>query len=139
VIPTILSQLIAGKKEIQLGNVTPKRDLTYVADTVRGFLAAGCTPGIEGKTIHLGTGRAESVEELFHAACRAVGVKATLTSSAERFRPDRSEVQVLQSDPSEARRVLKWEATTTLEDGLGRTAEWMRANIDRYTPDRYVI
>lgn len=139
VIPTILSQLLSGRREIRLGNTKPRRDLTFVTDTVAGFLAAGQQPGVEGTTIQLGTGRAESVEDIFHAACRACGVEATLKISAERFRPDRSEVQVLQSDPSLARRVLGWQATVDLETGLARTAEWMRAHIDRYSPDHYVI
>jgi UDP-glucose 4-epimerase len=139
VIPTILSQLISGRTEIHLGNTTPRRDLTFVSDTVAGFLAAGRASGIEGRTVHLGTGRSESIEELFHAACHACGVEAKLVSCADRFRPDRSEVQVLQSDPSRAWDLLGWQATVGLEQGLALTADWMRANIDRYTPDRYVI
>lgn len=139
VIPTIIAQLISGRREVQLGNTSPRRDLMYVSDTVAGFLAAGRVPGIEGATIHLGTGRSESVKELFTAACRACGVEATLVECPERFRPGRSEVQVLQSDPSRAHELLKWKATIDLERGLALTAEWMRAHIDRYTPDRYVI
>lgn len=139
VIPTILAQLLTGKTTIQLGNVKPRRDLTYVSDTVAGFLAAGSVVGIEGDTIHLGTGRSDSIEDVFQAACRACGVTAKLKTSAERFRPDRSEVQVLQSDPSRARAVLGWSAKVSLEDGLTQTAEWLRGNIHRYSPDRYVI
>jgi len=139
VIPTILSQLLAGRREIRLGDLRPKRDLTFVSDTVAGFVACAEAPGVEGKVIQLGTGRAESIEDVFRAACRAVGVDATVTVDQARVRPDRSEVMVLQSDPGRAKALLGWRAAVSLEDGLRRTAEWMRANLDRYCPDEYAV
>jgi len=139
VIPTILSQLLAGSRTVALGNLSPRRDLTFVSDTVRGFLAAATATGIEGTTIHLGTGRAESIGDVFHAACRACGVQAVAEQAEERLRPDRSEVMVLQSDPSAARRLLGWEAKISLEDGLRLTAEWMRDNMERFSPGTYAV
>ena len=65
VLPTMLRQLLAGREEIRLGRLDPRRDLTYVADTVDGFIRAATAPGIEGDTIQLGTGRSESIGELF--------------------------------------------------------------------------
>ncbi len=139
VIPTILTQLLAGRTTIQLGNLAPRRDLTYVGDTVTGFLAAGLCPGLEGDTIHLGTGRAESVEEVFRAACTVTGVKATVEADPRRVRPARSEVMVLQSDPSRAKARLGWEAVVSLEEGLGHTARWLGANLERYRPETYAV
>jgi UDP-glucose 4-epimerase len=139
VIPTILSQLLAGCRRVRLGNLAPKRDLTFVSDTVRGFLAAGAVAGIEGDTIQLGTGRTESVEDVFRAACAACGVEATVEQSAERLRPERSEVMVLQSDPTRAASALGWRADVTLEDGLARTAEWIRGNMARFRPGEYAV
>ena len=139
VIPTILSQLLAGKTEIALGNTAPKRDLTFVLDTVAGFLKAGEVPGIEGDTIQLGTGRTESVLDVFNAACRAVGVDARVVSQAERHRPDKSEVMILLSDPSRAAQRLGWKAEVSLEEGLSRTADWMRGNLSRFRPDVYAV
>jgi UDP-glucose 4-epimerase len=139
VIPTILAQLLAGRGTIALGNLDPKRDLTYVSDTVNGFLAAGSTPGIEGETIQLGTGRTESIRDVFEAACRAVGVQAEGMQDPERLRPSRSEVMVLQSDPSRARARLGWEAATSLEEGMKRTAEWIGANLGRFSPEEYAV
>jgi len=139
VIPTILSQLLSGRTAIRLGNVAPRRDLTYVSDTVAGFLAAGLCAGLEGETIHLGTGRAESIEEVFRTACAVCGVEATVESDPVRVRPARSEVMVLQSDPSRARRRLGWEAEVSLRQGLERTAAWISANLDRYRPETYVV
>lgn len=139
VIPTILAQLLAHKRTIELGNLDPKRDLTFVHDTVRGFLRAGEVAGIEGRTIQLGTGRAESIGDLFEAACKALGVTAGVANAAERVRPAQSEVMVLQSDPSLAATLLDWRAETSLEDGLRLTAEWMKGELGRYRGGPYVV
>lgn len=135
VLPTILLQLLEGKREIQLGRLDPKRDLTFVEDTVDGFVRAAVAPGIEGDTIQLGTGVAVSIGELFDTACRALGVDAKVATDARRLRPDNSEVMVLLSDPARARDRIGWTPRTSLEDGLRRTAEWLRQNLDKYRSD----
>lgn len=139
VIPTILAQLLSGARTVKLGNTRPRRDLTFVSDTVNGFLAAGIATGIEGRTIQLGTGRAESVAMVFEAACRACGVEAVIEADRSRLRPDASEVMVLQSDPSRAAATLGWTASVSLEEGLRRTAEWMRQHMDRFRPGVYAV
>lgn len=126
VLPTMLRQLLAGQSEIRLGRLDPRRDLTYVADTVDAYVLAAEAPGIDGATIQLGTGRSESVGELFRLACELLGVEARPIEEASRVRPDASEVLVLQSDPARARALLGWEATTSLEEGLRRTIAWLR-------------
>jgi NAD dependent epimerase/dehydratase len=138
VIPTILAQLLSGRTSVRLGSLVPRRDLTFMSDTVAGFLAAGLCPGLEGETIHLGTGRSESIGEVFQAACAVCGVNATVEEDPSRVRPAQSEVMVLQSDPGRARTRLGWEAKVSLEEGLERTARWVRDNLDRYRPDAYV-
>jgi NAD dependent epimerase/dehydratase len=132
VLPTILTQLIEGKRDIQLGRLDPKRDLTFVSDTVDGFVKAATAPGIEGETIQLGTGRAVTIEELFHASCRALGVEARVTQDERRLRPDTSEVLVLESDPAYALKKLNWKPQVSLEDGLRRTADWLRGSMAHY-------
>lgn len=139
VIPTMLSQLLAGRTEVELGALDPRRDLTFVSDTVEGFVLAGLRSGVEGETIQLGTGRTDSVGEVFAAACRAIGVQATVKQKTDRLRPSKSEVMVLQSDPARARSVLKWEAAISLEEGLRLTAEWMRSNLAAYRPGHYAV
>lgn len=139
VIPTIITQLLAGKRRIKLGSLTPKRDLTFVSDTVEGFLAAGLATGIEGQTIQLGTGRAESVGDVFAAACKACGVEAEVEQAAERLRPDRSEVMVLQSDPARAKDLLGWNATVSLEEGLRRSVAWTREHLHHFDAERYAV
>lgn len=132
VLPSILLQLIDGRTEVHLGRLDPRRDLTFVSDTVDGFLRAGIASGVVGETIQLGTGRAVSIGDLFDAACGVLDVKATVTTDPRRLRPDASEVLVLESDPSLAEQKLGWRPTVTLEEGLRRTAEWMRRHASQY-------
>lgn len=139
VIPTILRQLLAGVDRVKLGSLDPRRDMTYVEDTVAGFLAAGMAPGIEGRTVQLGTGRTESIREIFDTAVQVTGVDATVEHDKNRVRPARSEVMVLQSDPTLARELLGWEATVSLEDGIRLTVDWMRERPAVANPSSYVI
>lgn len=135
VLPTMLAQLIAGKKRIELGRLDTRRDLTYVEDTVDGFVRAAVTPGIEGETIQLGTGRSVSIADLFQAACKALGVSADVVQDPRRMRPDASEVLVLESDPARAHARLGWQPQTTLEEGIARTIAWMKTSLHRYNLD----
>lgn len=139
VLPTMLVQLLRGKSEVNLGNLAPRRDLTFVADTVDGLLRAGEVTGVEGKVIQLGTGRAVSIGELFEIACRVLGVSARVISRSERFRPAASEVMVLQSDPSRAHELLGWEPRVPIEDGIAQTAAWLSDHLQLYDPDRYHV
>jgi UDP-glucose 4-epimerase len=139
IIPSILTQLIEGKREIALGRLDTRRDLTYVGDSVDGFVRAAFTPGLEGRVVQLGTHRAVSIAELFALACRVVGVEATVKQEERRMRPDASEVLVLDSDPALARELLGWQPTVSLEEGLKRTAEWLRANLSKYRTDFFHV
>jgi len=136
VLPTMLAQLLAGRTEIRLGRLDPQRDLTYVADTVEGFIKAGDTDAVEGETIQLGTGRTVSIGELFEIACRTTGVRARVIQEAARLRPDASEVLVLLSDPSRAKARLGWEAQVSIEEGLARTAAWIRDRAHLFNIER---
>jgi UDP-glucose 4-epimerase len=137
VLPTMLRQLLDGHDPIQLGRLDTRRDLTYVDDTVDGFVRAAVAPGVDGRTIQLGTGRAESIGDLFAVACRLVGRTPAVNQAADRVRPDASEVLVLQSDPSLARELLDWQATTDLETGVAATIQWLRDQPARpWTSDR---
>jgi NAD dependent epimerase/dehydratase len=135
VLPTMIRQLLAGRTEVQLGRLDPRRDLTHVADTVDGFIRTALADGIDGRTIQLGTGRSESIGELFALATRLTGQQAVAVADETRMRPDASEVMVLQSDPALAGDLLGWRARTSLEDGLADTIAWIRehpeAEIDR--------
>ncbi|WP_236789884.1 GDP-mannose 4,6-dehydratase [Amycolatopsis sp. GM8] len=129
IIPTILTQLLAGRRSINLGSLTPKRDFTYVSDTVDGFVKMGTAKLAPGTTVHLGTGTAVSIAELFGLCCEVTGVEASAVPDDIRFRPESSEVEILLSDPSSAAEKLGWKAETAFSDGLVSTTEWLRLRV----------
>lgn len=138
VIPTIITQCLTGG-EVKLGNLTPTRDLNFVADTVRGFLLAGSKEGVEGKTINLGSGKEISVGELAVLIGELTGVDMKVISEANRLRPEKSEVERLLASNTLAKATLGWQPEVSLREGLTRTIEWMRGNLERYRPGVYNI
>lgn len=138
IVPTIVSQALAGGP-VRLGSLHPRRDLTFVADTVAGFLAAAESPDAVGRTIQLGTGVDVSVGDLVDLVAEVLGRELEVETEAERIRPAKSEVQRLVSDPSLARTLTGWEPRVDLREGLRRTVEWIDANSDRFRTDHYVI
>lgn len=139
IVPTILGQALAGHATIRVGNLEPRRDLTYVTDTARAFVLAGATAGIDGQTIHFGQGRALTVGELVDR-CRAVtGCDATVEVDEERMRPAGSEVGLLLCDPARARSRLGWRPEVGLDEGLRRTAADLEGRGDTLHPAEYVV
>ena len=138
VIPTIITQALTGDC-IQLGSLTTRRDFTYVADTVDGFLRAGLATGVLGEEINLGTGDDIAIGELAERVITLVGRPVTIAAAAERLRPEKSEVLRLLSGNDRARRLLGWSPTWSLDDGLAATVEWIRAHLDFYRVGRYEV
>jgi len=139
VIPTVISQCLAGHPSIRLGSLHPTRDMNYVGNTVEGFLAAAACPAAIGRTINLGSNREISIGDLARMIIQLTGSKATLESDATRLRPEKSEVERLLADNRLAREILHWEPAIALEDGLKATIEWVRANLHRYRPEMYAV
>lgn len=137
VIPTIIAQLLAGRTEVRLGSLSPQRDLTFVSDTVDGFVRMATSDLGRGELVHLGTGRAVSIGELFELCCKMTEVDARVVTDPERVRPDASEVQLLLSDPSRAKEIIGWAPEWTLEDGLAETARWLAPRVDGRRAARY--
>lgn len=137
VIPTVLGQLLAGAEEIRIGSLEPRRDFTYVSDTVDGFIRAATAPVGAGEVIQLGSGEAVSVGELVDLAQKVTGRSARIVQEEARLRPERSEVLVLQSDPRRAGELLGWRASVSLDEGLERTAAWLAGRMDRARAARY--
>jgi dTDP-glucose 4,6-dehydratase len=136
-IPTIISQALA-RDEIRLGSLTPERDMTFVGDTVAGFMAAATTPGIEGMTFNLGTGKTYSVGWFAKRILGLMDLDKPLVQDDERLRPALSEVMKLVSDNSLAREKLGWSPTVSLDDGLRHTIEFIRKHHALYQTDRYI-
>ncbi|MFN7534758.1 MAG: SDR family NAD(P)-dependent oxidoreductase [Brevundimonas sp.] len=138
VIPTLITQALAGQT-VRLGDLRPTRDFVFVDDTVEGFVRAALTPGIEGETIHLGTGVETSVSELIDRVRAVTGADFEVISEAERLRPEASEVMRLIADAGHARARLGWAPTVTLDHGLARTTDFIRAHADLYRPREYAV
>ena len=136
-IPTIISQALS-QSEIRLGSLTPERDMTFVSDTVAGFMAAAVTPGIEGMTINLGTGESHSVGWFAERLLALMGIAKPIVQEKQRMRPEQSEVGRLVSDNTLAHRVMNWLPKISLNDGLRQTIDFVRANPDLMRSNRYV-
>jgi dTDP-glucose 4,6-dehydratase len=137
IIPTVISQLLAGHTSIRLGSTAPTRDLTFVADTVAGFIAVAGSERCQGEVVNLGTQSEITIGDLAHRIAGRLGVALTIETDTGRLRPAASEVERLLSDNSKVRRLADWKPIVDLDDGLDRTIAWMRSNQQLYSPNRY--
>lgn len=138
VIPTIITQALTAER-IYLGNLDTRRDFTYVRDTVNGFICAAEAEDVLGQELNLGTGTDISIGELARQIIRLVGRPVEIVTESERMRPEKSEVMRLLSDNGLARRVLDWEPTYSLEEGLRETIAWIGEHMDFYHVGQYEI
>ena len=138
VIPTIIAQALS-LQQITLGSLRPTRDLTFVSDTVAGFLAAASTDAAVGRTINLGVGDEISIGDLAQRILTILGTALPIVSADERLRPEKSEVERLHSDNSLARELLGWVPAVSLDEGLRRTIEWIQRNLHLYRPREYHV
>ncbi|RME85156.1 MAG: NAD-dependent epimerase/dehydratase family protein [Caldilineae bacterium] len=138
VIPTIITQALT-QDVVRLGNLEARRDLTYVSDTIAGFLKMGETPGVEGETLNLGTGTDISIGELARRIIKLVGRDVHIEVDETRLRPARSEVQRLLSDNGRAQVLLGWRPEVSLDEGLRRTIAWVGQHLDMYRVGEYQV
>jgi dTDP-glucose 4,6-dehydratase len=136
-IPTIISQALT-RPEVRLGSLTPERDMTFVSDTVAGFMAAAMTPGIEGTTINLGTGETHTVGWFAERLLSLMNLSRPIVQEAQRMRPERSEVLKLVSDNALARTLMNWTPKVPLDDGLRQTIEFFNSHRSMVNADGYV-
>lgn len=145
VIPTIITQLGSGRREIKLGAVSPTRDFNYVRDVVAGFIAAINSDRCVGQTINLGANFEISIESTARLIAEVMGVDIEIITEQARIRPAGSEVERLWADNSKAKALLDWEPTYGGRDGfkrgLAETILWFTdpANLGGYKVDRYNI
>jgi len=145
VIPTIISQIASGKKEIKLGALNPTRDFNYVKDTVQGFIAMAESDYSIGEVINIGSNYEISIGDLAKTISRLMNTEIEIKTDVQRVRPDKSEVERLRADNSKARRLLGWEpqygGQKGLERGLAETIAWFTdpENLNRYRTDVYNI
>jgi NAD dependent epimerase/dehydratase len=145
VIPTTITQIAAGKQEIELGALTPTRDFNFVQDTVDGMIAILAAKDTTGETINLGSGHEISIGDLVTLIGSVMNTPVSVVSTTERIRPEKSEVERLLADASKAKRLAGWSAAYAGRDGLRRglelTAQWFLqpSNLARYRVGRYTV
>ena len=139
VIPTIITQLLAGRQEIHLGSLHPTRDFNYVTDTADGFMAiAGCDAAI-GQEINIATEREVSIGQLAEELIRQINPQAKVVCDEERLRPEKSEVERLLGSADKLKELTGWEPAHSFEEGIALTIDWLRENLGAYKADRYNV
>jgi len=139
VIPTIISQILAGKKQIKLGNLSPTRDLNYVKDIANGFITVGLHEDTIGDVYNLGTGQEISIGDLAEKIIELTGKEVEIIEDTQRIRPEKSEVERLLSNAEKAKKTTGWEPKYMLEEGLKETIDWIQDNLHHYKPEIYNI
>lgn len=139
IIPTIITQIAAGKKEIHIGSIYPTRDLTFVKDTAEAFVKMTTCDGNLGEVINIGSGFEMSVGDLAKKIMTLMESDVEIISEDNRKRPEKSEVERLWANTQKAQDLLDWSPRYSLEEGLSNTIDWFRepANIQKYKADIY--
>jgi len=138
VLPTIITQALTQSR-ISIGSITPRRDFTFVLDTVKGFIKAATSDKAVGQIINLGTGRDYSIGEAIKIVGELLNKKLTLNVRQERIRPEKSEVMRLCASNRKAKELLDWEPEYSFKEGLKEMIKFIRKHIDRYESKKYVI
>ena len=139
IIPTIITQIASGVKQIKLGDLRPTRDFNYVKDTCRGFLAiAECDETI-GKEVNIASNSEISISDMLNIIKEIMQSNVTFITDKQRIRPENSEVIRLWGDNTLIRSLTDWEPMYTLEQGLRETCDWFskKTNLLKYKADIY--
>ena len=141
VIPTVISQIAAGARQIKLGALDPSRDFLYVADTAAAFVTVGTAPAgaVVGELFNAGTGDEVTIGQVTADIARLMAADVDVTEDSQRIRPKDSEVQRLVADAAKLTEHTGWRPAHTRDDGLRRTIDWFRRpeNLARYKPGIY--
>ena len=138
-IPTVITQIASGKRQIKVGDLSPSRDFNYVADTVAGFLAIAGAQDTIGRELNIATGRDVSMQHTLDTIIDIMKADVEVVLDPQRVRPSKSEVMRLQGDSTLLRNLTGWKPKFSLEEGLRRTVEWFAnsRNLSSYKPDIY--
>lgn len=139
VIPTVITQILSGAERVQLGNLQPTRDLTFVADTAAGFLAIAAGASLNGEVTHIGMSAEISVGDLARLIAQLLEADVEVEEDDRRVRPPASEVERLVCDNRKILERTSWRPEFDLASGLARTIDWLRSNLDRYKPHLYNV
>lgn len=139
VIPTIITQLLAGKTEIKLGSLEPTRDFNYVKDTARGFLEIYRSDKTIGQEINIATQKEISIGQLAEELIRQINPAARVICDEQRLRPAKSEVERLLGSNKKIMELTAWKPRYTFEQGLAETIVFLKENMDKYKVDIYNV
>lgn len=139
IIPTVICQALAGKKEIKLGSLSPIRDMNYVKDSVLGYIQIAESDDTIGEVINIGSGHVVTIGDLTNKILALTGSMAKIVTDEKRLRPEKGEVKQLLCDYKKAKKLFSYEPRYTLEEGLAETIEFVRENMRIYRPDEYTI
>lgn len=141
VIPTIISQMAADKKEIKLGDIRPTRDFNYVKDTCSGFIKLAESDKIIGETVNIGSNSEISIGNVFEIIKKIMNSDAQIITDEQRIRPERSEVERLWCDNTKIKSLTDFEPEYNIEKGLKETIEWFikSENLSRYKEKIYNV
>ncbi|MBL7714983.1 MAG: SDR family oxidoreductase [Bdellovibrionales bacterium] len=143
IIPTIITQIASGKKQIHLGSLTPTRDFSFVEDTVRGFMAVAGSEKSVGEVINVSSNYEVSIGETAKMIAEIMGKSIEITTDEARVRPEKSEVERLWGENQKAKRLLGWSPEYSgkegLRAGLKKTIDWFSVaeNLKQYKADIY--
>lgn len=132
VIPTVLSQLLSGVKELHVGSLEPIRDFNYIKDTVKGFIAMAKCDASVGKLINIGSGHSISIGDFIQLSLEKLGIQVEIKVDGNRVRPEKSEVVQLVCDNRLAAEILNWSPAYTFEQGLLETIDFIKNNLSTY-------
>ncbi len=138
VIPSIITQALL-KRRIKLGSVYPTRDLTFVEDSVKGFIDFAECEKTKGQVVNLGSSQEVSINQIVKLVSNYLGKKVQILREKQRVRPEKSEVERLFSDSSKAKRLFGWHPQTDLSQGIKKTIGWYEKNLNRYKANIYNI
>ena len=139
VIPTIISQILSGKREIRLGSLTPTRDFNYVKDTVEAFISVAESDKTIGQVVNVGSNHEISIGDLANKIIEIIGEDVNIICDEERFRPEKSEVNRLWADNKKIKRLTGWQPKYTLDEGLKETIDWIKSNMKYFKTDIYNV
>ena len=139
VIPTIITQLLAGNETIKLGSLTPTRDFNYVKDTAAGFIAIAESDRTVGEEINIATQQEISIGDLAAEIIAPINPQAAIVCDEQRLRPEKSEVNRLLGSNAKIRELTDWEPRYSFAQGIAETIRWIRGHMGAYKADIYNI
>ena len=139
IIPTVISQILSGKTNLELGNLSPTRDLTFVKDTCKGFLEIYKSENLYGEITNIGMHHEITIGDLVKLISDLIGTEIEINTDFRRVRPEKSEVERLFCNNSKIMQFTNWQPDYNLESGLLETIAWIKKNLQAFKPDLYNV